>query len=304
MPNRTKTLISIVGPTAIGKTALGIQISQHFGTEIISSDSRQFYREISIGTAKPNLEELNAVKHHFINSHSVNDLVSVGSFETEALSVIEELFKTNDVVVMVGGSGLYVKAVIEGFDELPSVDESVRNQLNQELQNFGIGKLQQELLESDPIYFGQIDIHNPQRIIRALEVFRTTGNTFSSYRKNKKAERNFKILKIGLNTTRELLYKRINLRVDEMMQNGLLEEVVSAKAYQHLNALKTVGYSELFDYLDGNTNLLSAVELIKQNTRRFAKRQLTWFRRDEEIHWFEPSDVSIIPKISEILKQY
>ena len=303
MPNQTKKLISIVGPTAIGKTALGIQIAQHFGTEIISADSRQFYREISIGTAKPNSQELKAVKHHFINSHSVNDLVSVGSFETEALSVIEELFKTNDVLVMVGGSGLYVKAVLEGFDKLPSVNESFRNQLNKELQDFGIGKLQDELLESDPIYFEQIDIHNPQRIIRALEVFRSTGNTFSSYRTNKKVERNFNVLKIGLNTSRKILYNRVNLRVDEMMQNGLLEEVVSVKAYQHSNALKTVGYTELFDYLDGNIDLLSAIELIKQNTRRFAKRQLTWFRRDEEIHWFDPSDNTILTQIPALLMQ-
>ena len=303
MPNQTKKLISIVGPTAIGKTALGIQIAQHFGTEIISADSRQFYREISIGTAKPNSQELKAVKHHFINSHSVNDLVSVGSFETEALSVIEELFKTDNIVVMVGGSGLYVKAVLEGFDKLPSVNESFRNQLNKELQDFGIGKLQDELLESDPIYFEQIDIHNPQRIIRALEVFRSTGNTFSSYRTNKKVERNFNVLKIGLNTSRKILYNRVNLRVDEMMQNGLLEEVVSVKAYQHSNALKTVGYTELFDYLDGNIDLLSAIELIKQNTRRFAKRQLTWFRRDEEIHWFDSSDNTILTQIPALLMQ-
>jgi tRNA dimethylallyltransferase len=303
MSSTKKTLISVVGPTAIGKTALGIQIAQHFGTEIISADSRQFYREISIGTAKPNLQELNAAKHHFINSHSVNDLVSVGSFETEALSIIEELFKTNDVVVMVGGSGLYVKAILEGFDELPNVNEGVRNQLNQELEDFGIAKLQTELLESDPIYFGQIDIQNPQRIIRALEVFRTTGNTFSSYRTHKKAERSFNVIKIGLNTSRDILYNRINLRVDDMMQNGLLDEVVSSKPYQQLNALKTVGYTELFDFLDGKTDLLSAIEMIKQNTRRFAKRQLTWFKRDEEINWFEPNDETIISKIENLLNK-
>jgi tRNA dimethylallyltransferase len=303
MSSTKKTLISVVGPTAIGKTALGIQIAQHFGTEIISADSRQFYREISIGTAKPNLQELNAAKHHFINSHSVNDLVSVGSFETEALSIIEELFKTNDVVVMVGGSGLYVKAILEGFDELPNVNEGVRNQLNQELEDFGIAKLQTELLESDPIYFGQIDIQNPQRIIRALEVFRTTGNTFSSYRTHKKAERSFNVIKIGLNTSRDILYNRINLRVDDMMQNGLLDEVVSSKPYQQLNALKTVGYTELFDFLDGKTYLLSAIEMIKQNTRRFAKRQLTWFKRDEEINWFEPNDETIISKIENLLNK-
>ena len=297
MLTTTKTLISIVGPTAIGKTALAIQVAQHFGAEIISADSRQFFKEISIGTAKPNLQELSAAKHHFINSHSVNDLFSVGSFEKEAISIIDDLFKTNDIVVMVGGSGLYVKAVLEGFDELPTVSEGIRNQLNQELQDFGIGKLQQELSKSDPVYFGQIDIHNPQRIIRALEVFRSTGNTFSSYRTNKKVARNFDILKIGLNTSRELLYNRINFRVDEMMQIGLLDEVISAKAYQHFNALKTVGYTELFDYLDGKTDLLSAIELIKQNTRRFAKRQITWFKRDEEIHWFEPKELDKIMEL-------
>ncbi len=289
-----KTLICIIGPTAIGKTALGIRVAQHLGTEIISAGSRQFYKEISIGTAKPSQLELANVKHHFINSHSVIDLVSVGSFEREALKVIDNLFKTHNTVVLVGGSGLYIKAVLEGFDELPTVNPDIRTQLNQELQNFGIITLQQELLNSDPSYFAQIDTQNPQRIIRALEVIRGTGNTFSSYQNNKKNKRDFDVIKIGLNTSRELLYNKINHRVDAMMQNGLLEEVKLATAYQHLNALNTVGYSELFDYLDDKISLENAVELIKQNTRRFAKRQLTWFRRDEEIKWFEPYEADTV----------
>ncbi|TAE41528.1 MAG: tRNA (adenosine(37)-N6)-dimethylallyltransferase MiaA [Sphingobacteriales bacterium] len=287
---KTKTLICIVGPTAIGKTALGIKIAQQLGTQIISADSRQFYQEISLGTAKPSLLELETVKHHFINSHSINDVVNVGLFEKQALLIIETLFKTQDTVVMVGGSGLYIKAVLEGFDELPTVNPQLRNQLNQELQNFGIAKLQQELQTNDPTYYTQIDTQNPQRIIRALEVFRSTGNAFSSYQSNKKNERDFKVIKIGLNTSREILYQRINQRVDDMMQNGLLEEVKSAQAYKHLNALNTVGYSELFDYLDKKISLETAVETIKQNTRRFAKRQLTWFRRDGEINWYAPNE--------------
>ncbi len=287
---KPKTLICIIGPTAIGKTALGIKIAKQLGTQIISADSRQFYQEISIGTAKPSLLELETVKHHFINSHSVNDVVSVGLFEKQALSIIETLFKTQDTVVMVGGSGLYIKAVLEGFDELPTVNPELRNQLNQELQSFGLTKLQQELQTNDPQYYAQIDTQNPQRIIRALEVFRGTGNTFSSYQTHHKKQRGFKVIKIGLNTSREILYQRINQRVDDMMQNGLLEEAKSAQAYKHLNALNTVGYSELFDYLDRKTSLETAVETIKQNTRRFAKRQLTWFRRDGEINWYEPND--------------
>ncbi|TAF44029.1 MAG: tRNA (adenosine(37)-N6)-dimethylallyltransferase MiaA [Sphingobacteriales bacterium] len=282
---KTKTLICVLGPTAIGKTALGIKIAQQLNTEIISADSRQLYKEISIGTAKPSEAELAAVKHHFINSHSITDIVNVGLYEKQALQIIENLLKKNHTVVMVGGSGLYIKAVLEGFDELPTVTPTIRNQLNHELQQSGIAKLQHELQQHDPNYFHKIDTQNPQRIIRALEVIRSTGNTFSSYQSNKKNERSFKILKIGLNTTREKLYQRINERVDVMMQNGLLAEVKSAQAYKHLNALQTVGYCELFDYLDGKTSLKTAVELIKQNTRRFAKRQLTWFRRDDNIHW-------------------
>ncbi|TAH03555.1 MAG: tRNA (adenosine(37)-N6)-dimethylallyltransferase MiaA [Sphingobacteriales bacterium] len=288
---KSKTLICIVGPTAIGKTALGIRVAQHFGTEIISADSRQFYKEISIGTAKPSQLELASVKHHFINSHSVTDVVSVGSFEKEALKVIDTLFKTHQTVVLVGGSGLYVKAVLEGFDELPTVNPDIRAQLNQELQDFGIIELQNQLSKADPVYYSQIDTQNPQRIIRALEVIRGTGNTFSSYQTNKKNKRDFNVIKIGLNTSRELLYNKINQRVDDMMFNGLLAEVTLAKPYQHLNALNTVGYHELFEYLDDKTTLENAVAAIKQNTRRFAKRQLTWFRRDEEVKWFEPEEV-------------
>jgi len=287
---KKKVLIVIAGPTAVGKTALGIQIAKYFKTEIISADSRQFFREMSIGTAKPSAEELAEVPHHFINSHSIKDQVSVGSYEKEALKKLEELFTKHDAVVMVGGSGLYINAVLNGFDELPAVDPAIRAELNNRLEKEGIGSLQEDLLKHDPVYYHEVEINNPQRVIRALEIYHSTGKPFSSFRTGIKKERNFDSILIGLNSEREELYNRINKRVDLMIQEGLLDEVKSLAAYKELNSLNTVGYSELFKFLDEESSLQEAIEHIKQNTRRFAKRQITWFKKLEGINWFHPNE--------------
>lgn len=287
-----KTLIVVVGPTAIGKTALAIKLAQFFNTQILSADSRQFFKEMAIGTAKPSADELAQAPHHFIDSHSVNTLFSTGDFETEALKLIEKLFETTDTLVMVGGSGLYINAVLNGLDELPEIDLAVREQLNQKLAKEGIDAIRTELSQLDPEYFEKVDQSNPQRMIRGLEVVLSTGKKLSSFQTNQKKSRSFKAVKIGLNTERELLYNRINQRVDLMVASGLVDEVKSLNAYRSFNALKTVGYAEIFDYLDNLIDLPTAIDKIKQNTRRFAKRQITWFKRDEETKWFEPDDFS------------
>ncbi|RZK66395.1 MAG: tRNA (adenosine(37)-N6)-dimethylallyltransferase MiaA [Pedobacter sp.] len=289
MPNK-KTLISIVGPTAIGKTALAIQVAQHFNTEIISADSRQFFREMEIGTAKPSPDELAAAKHHFINSHSINQLFSTGDFEVEGLQKLAEIFDQHHTAIMVGGSGLYVNALINGLDEMPEIDLSIREKLNKQFEIEGLSSIQEQLSILDPEYFAKVDQNNPQRMIRGLEVYLSTGKKLSSMLSATKKVRPFNMIKIGLNTDRAFLYDRINQRVDQMIANGLVEEVKSLRSFRKYNALNTVGYSEIFDYLDGKIALEDAINAIKQNTRRFAKRQLTWFRRDEEIKWFEPND--------------
>lgn len=289
-----KKLIVIAGPTAIGKTELAIRVALHFKTEVLSADSRQFYREMSIGTAKPSLEELRAVKHHFIDSLSITENYSAGDFEDQGLNILADIFSKNDYAVLAGGSGLFIKAITEGFDELPKADAEVRNKLNQILAEQGIGLLQQQLKELDPEYYRQADIHNPQRIIRALEVSLSTGKPFSSLHLKKKRERPFSVVKIGLNADRDLLYQRINHRVDLMVEAGLIDEVKQLLPYRHLNALNTVGYSEIFSYLDGEISLQEALDAIKQNTRRFAKRQLTWFRKDPDIKWFKPDELEAI----------
>lgn len=283
-----KTLIVIAGPTAIGKTALAITLAQYFKTEIISADSRQFFKEMSIGTAKPNAAELAAAKHHFIDSHSINTFFSTGDFEKQALEVLDEIFNRNDLAIMAGGSGLYLDAVTRGLDELPDTDMEIRNQLNKLFETAGLEPIKAQLEAVDPEYYAKVDQANTQRLIRGLEFFLSTGKKVSSFLTNSKKQRPFNIIKIGLNMERSLLYQRINHRVDMMLQEGLLEEVKSLEDYRELNALKTVGYAELFDYLDGTITYEAAVEKIKQNTRRFAKRQLTWFRRDEQINWFTP----------------
>jgi len=289
-PSTMNTLIVIAGPTASGKTAAAIEVARHFDTVVVSADSRQFYREMSIGTAKPNAEELAAVKHYFIDTLSIEDNYTSGKYEKEALDLLDELFKTHNVVVLAGGSGLFIKAVCEGFDEFPDIDPQVRQRLNQELETHGLPYLQEKLKAADPYYYTQADINNPQRVARALEVFEGTGKPFSSFRKSTVNQRPFRILKFGLDLPREVLYNRINTRVDIMVKDGLIEEVKSLLPHRHLNALNTVGYTELFDYLDGKTDLPTAIGLIKQNTRRFAKRQVTWFGRDKEIVWVAASD--------------
>ncbi|MHB1177895.1 MAG: tRNA (adenosine(37)-N6)-dimethylallyltransferase MiaA [Daejeonella sp.] len=285
-----KTLIVIAGPTAIGKTNLAIRLADYYKTEIISADSRQFYREMSIGTAKPSEEELHSVKHHFINSHSIHDSFNAGDYEREVIKLLKKLFKDHDKVILVGGSGLFINAVINGFDDLPAASNETRKTLNGLLKEQGLLHLQEMLKVADPVYYNEVDLSNPQRIIRALEVCETTGKPFSVFRNKDIKTRPFRIIKIGLNTVRSKLYENINSRVDKMIRDGLVEEVESLLAYRELNPLKTVGYSELFDYFDGKYSLPEAIAMIKQNTRRFAKRQLTWFNKSDDIKWFGPDE--------------
>lgn len=280
-------LICVVGPTAIGKTSLGICIAKHFSTEIISADSRQFFKEMTLGTAVPAAEELAEVPHHFIQDRSIFEPYNVGDFEKDALATLKELFKKNDVVVLVGGSGLYVDAVVKGLDTFPKVAEDIRMQLNAEFEEGGLTALQQELERKDPVYFETVDIHNQHRVIRALEIIRGTGKPFSSFLNQGASQRNFNTLYIGLTAERVLVYERINLRVDIMMKNGLLEEARNLHLHKELNALQTVGYRELFQFFDGTISQEDAISEIKKNTRRFAKRQGTWFRKNEAIAWFD-----------------
>ena len=280
-------LITIVGPTAIGKTALSIQLATHFNTEIISCDSRQFYKEMRIGTAVPSGEELNAAPHHFIQNRSIFDTYNVGDFERDALHKLNKLFETNTVVIMVGGSGLYVDAVLNGLDYFPKVQPEIRAQLNETLLSKGIQHLQQQLKELDIETYHSITLDNPQRVIRALEVCIGSGHPYSSFKNKPKEKRNFRSIKIGLNADRAIIYDRINQRVDIMLKEGLLEEAKTVYPHKNLNALQTVGYRELFSFFDGNISKEFAIEEIKKNTRRFAKRQLTWFRKDTSIVWFD-----------------
>jgi len=283
--NYTPTLIVLAGPTASGKTAAAIQLAQHYNTVVVSADSRQFFREMSIGTAKPTADELATAPHYFINSHSITESFSVGDFERQCLALLDELFQKHSIVILAGGSGLYIKAICEGFDELPTADPAIRERLNNQLTENGILSLQEQLKNTDPVYFNEVDINNPQRIIRALEVYESSGQPFSSYRTAKTNKRPFNIIKLGMDMPREVLYDKINRRVDLMVQDGLIDEVKALTPYRNLNALNTVGYSEIFDYFDGKTDLPAAIAMIKQNTRRFAKRQLTWFRKDQEMIW-------------------
>jgi len=284
---KNKYLLTILGPTAIGKTALSIVLANHFNAEIISCDSRQFYKEMTIGTAVPSTDELAAAKHHFIQNRSIFEDYSVGQFERDALTTLNELFKTNTIVILVGGSGLYVDALLKGLDYFPTVAPEIREKLNQELEAFGIEHLQQQLKELDPETYSTIAIENPHRIIRALEICIGSGQTYASLKNKPKAPREFTSIKIGLHTDRAIIYNRINQRVENMMQEGLLEEAKALYAHKNLNALQTVGYRELFSFLDQEITQEFAVEEIKKNTRRFAKRQLTWFRKDAEINWYD-----------------
>lgn len=282
-----KTLITIIGPTAIGKTSLSIELAQHFQTEIVSCDSRQFYKEMYIGTAVPEPHELEAVPHHFIQNKSIFEDYNVGDFEKDALELLDQLFEKFDVVIMVGGSGLYVDAVLKGFDEFPKVTPKVREDLKTLLETDGLEALQKQLKELDPETYHSIALDNPQRVTRALEVCIGSGLPYSSFKNQAKKKRNFNAIKVGLNGDRQKIYDRINLRVDLMVQNGLIEE--AKKLYEHhaINALQTIGYRELFSAFDGEITQEFAIEEIKKNSRRFAKRQLTWFRKDTEILWFD-----------------
>lgn len=274
----------------MGKTALSLEVAQEFETAIVSADSRQCFRELNIGVAKPTLGELRLVPHFFIDSHSIQDTVNAATFESYALQAVGQIFAKHPVGVMVGGTGLYIKAFCHGLDEMPAVPDSIRAAVRTGFERDGLAWLQQQLLEKDPVYLEAGERQNPQRLMRALEMVEATGKSIRSFQTRPVVERPFRIVKIGLDLPRELLYDRINRRVDEMMIEGLLEEVRQLLPFRHLNALQTVGYSEFFDYLDGKCTLAEAVELVKQNTRRYAKRQLTWFRKDEELRWFSPTD--------------
>ena len=285
-------LITIIGPTAIGKTSLSIALAQHFECDIVSCDSRQFFKEMKIGTAVPSEEELASATHHFIQNKSIFDNYSVGDFEKEAIAKLNELFLKNNIQIMVGGSGLYVDAVLKGFDDFPDINEEIRHNINADFEKFGIDYLQQKLKELDSDYFQKLTIENPQtlqnpqRMKRFVEVCIGTGKPYSSFIGQKKNNRNFTPIIIGLEAERETMYNRINQRVDIMMNEGLLKEAKNLSPNKNLNALQTVGYRELFDYFEGKTTLEFAVEQIKMNTRRFAKRQITWFKRTENVVWF------------------
>jgi tRNA dimethylallyltransferase len=288
MPANKKYLIVICGPTAVGKTAVAIELAKHFGTEIISADSRQFYREMTIGTAKPSAEELVSVHHHFINNLCINDKYTAGDFEKEALTVLENIFLNHDVAIMVGGSGLFIKAVCEGFDSFQHEAKDVDSTIIEKIKSMPLADLQSEVAKHDPEYYDKVDRNNPRRLQRALEVIYTTGKKYSEQRTGTRTQRNFNTIKIGLELPRQQLYNRINKRVDEMLTAGLWEEAMALYPYRQLQTLRTVGYQEVFDCLDNKYTKAEAIEKIKQNTRNYAKRQMTWFKKDEEIKWLSP----------------
>lgn len=285
-----KTLIVIVGPTAIGKTGLSINLAKHYDCEVLSADSRQFYKEMEIGTAKPTINEMDNIPHHFVGNLSIHDTYTAGQFEHEVIQKLQEIFLNNDTAILVGGSGLFINAVCFGLDDIPSSNE-IRSQLATELSESGLTPLQEELLNCDPEYYQEADIQNPHRVLRALETFRASGKPYSSFRNKAPKKRPFDIKWVGLNLPREQVYNNINTRVDIMLENGLLDEVNSLKQHKDLGCLKTVGYQEFYQ---NPTDMDRAIELVKQNTRRFAKRQITFFKRNQEIKWFEPSQLEEI----------
>lgn len=288
------SLIVITGPTAVGKTHTAIELAKFFKTEIISADSRQIYREMNIGTAKPSPHELAEVPHHFIDSHGINDDYDAAQFGRDALMVIHKIFENNPYAVLCGGSGLYIKAVCEGFDDIPVIDEDVRQRLVAGFNAHGIGWLQEQMQDLDPDHYAAIDQQNPHRLIRALEVAIGTGKSIASFRNQKKMTHPFNTIKIGLELPRETLYERIDRRMDKMIEAGLFEEAKNLYPYKSRNALQTVGYQEIFDFIDGLTDFDETVRLLKRNSRRYAKRQLTWFKRDSEFIWFEPGQLAEI----------
>jgi len=286
------TLIVIAGPTASGKTSLAIKLAQHFSTQILSADSRQFYKGLDIGTAKPSSSELALIDHHFIDSHNITDDYNISDYEQDALKILESIFTKVNVAILTGGSGLYIRAVCSGIDEQPGRNDSIRKDLINIYESKGLEELRIKLKSLDPVYYNSVDLANPHRLIRALEVCLTTGKKFSDFRKNVPVPRPFNILKIGLLLSREVLYERIDKRVDQMITQGLVQEAQRLFPYRHVNALNTVGYKELFNFIDGKTTLEEAIDLIKQNTRNYAKRQMTWFRKEQGIKWFDPEDYS------------
>ena len=296
------TLIVICGPTASGKTSLALKLAKHLSAEIISADSRQVYKELKIGSAPPSAEELTEVKHHFIASRNLDEDYNAGAFEKDALQLLEKLFAKNKYAILIGGSGLYIDAVCNGFDKVPNSFPEIRKHLQDLYEENGIEPLREKLKELDEDYYKKIDLDNPQRLMRALEVCMGSGNPYSSFRKGKTNPRDFNIIKIGLELPRDVLYKRIDERVNEMMKAGLLDEAKNLISKKHLNALQTVGYKELFDFFEGKTTLDEAIDLIKRNSRRYAKRQLTWFRKDKEIQWFPPDNIDRIVEIIKIKK--
>jgi tRNA dimethylallyltransferase len=289
-----KTLVVITGPTAVGKTNLCLDVAQQFGIPIINADSRQIYRELKIGTAAPTEEQLRQVRHYFVGTLSIDDYYSASLYEQQVMQLLEEQFKTNDYALLSGGSMMYIDAVCNGIDDIPTVDDVTREQLKRRLAEEGLESLCEQLRQLDPEHYAIVDKQNPRRVVHALEICLMTGQTYTSFRKNERKERPFQIKKIALNRPREELYERINLRVDHMMEQGLLEEARSLYSRRHLNALNTVGYKELFNYLDGIWTLEEAVERLKGNTRRYARKQLTWFKRDDAITWFSPHEKDAI----------
>jgi tRNA dimethylallyltransferase len=292
-----KTCVIIAGPTAVGKTAAAIAIARHFNTAIISADSRQCFKEMTIGVAKPSNRELQQAQHYFINSHSIHDDVNAAVFEQYALQAAGEIFQQHHIAVVTGGTGLYIKAFCEGLDDMPPVSLTIRQAITEQYEQQGLAWLQQQVQEQDPLYYTTGEVQNPQRLIRALEVKQATGESIRTFQQGKKAIRPFKIVKLGLELPKPELHARINTRVDKMMEQGLLQEVKQLVPFKQLNALQTVGYSELFEYLDGKITLQHAIEQIKTNTRHYAKRQMTWFRKDPDMKWFSPDDIGAMIKV-------
>lgn len=288
------TLIVVLGPTGVGKSDISLKLAKYYNSEIISSDSRQFFRELRIGTAVPSFEDLTAVPHHFIQTKSIFDYYNVSEYETEALQLINLLFQSKNPLILTGGSMLYIDTICKGIDDIPTVDPLIRAEVIKWFEENGIKALRQRLLEIDPEYYHIVDVNNHKRMLHAVEVHQMTGQTITSFRKNTVKERPFRILKIGINQDRKILYDRINRRVELMMMGGLLDEAKAVYPYRKLNSLNTVGYKELFSYLDGDCALEEAVDLIQRNTRKYARKQLTWFRRDKEIKWFEPDQIQEI----------
>ena len=288
------TLIIVLGPTGVGKSDISIQLAKHFHTEIISADSRQFFKELSIGTAVPSSEDLEIVPHHFIQNKSIHNYYNVSEYETEALCLINELFAKVNPIILTGGSMLYVDTICNGIDDIPTVDPEIRDDVIRWYEQNGIEALRQRLLEIDPEYYQIVDLNNPKRLLHAVEIHQMTGQPLTSFRKKTIKERPFRMIKIGINQDRKVLYERINQRVLKMMDAGLLEEAKTVYPYRKLNSLNTVGYKELFSYLDGECTLDEAIDLIQRNTRKYARKQLTWFRRDQQIKWFEPGQLQEI----------